>query len=112
MGKGDARLARDDRYGSSRGLTNREGESAPLHGGLSPDPWVRLRWRGAGQPELFGSGEQMLNGGGVPPRSSTRCTFAHGLKLGGDLLQGAVRRGGGDAGDQPDQPVIARLARC
>ena len=32
------------------------------------------------------------------------------LKLGGNLQQGAARRGG-DAGDQPDQPVIALLAR-
>ena len=53
----------------------------------------------------------MLDGRGVPPRSTARCTLVHGLKLGGDLLQSAVRRGGGDAGDQPDQPVIARLAR-
>src|SRR3954466_8228306 len=35
----------------------------------------------AGQPELFGSGEKMLDGGWVPPRSTTRRTFAHGLKL-------------------------------
>ena len=53
----------------------------------------------------------MLDGGGVPPRSTARRTLAHGLKLGGDLLQRAVRRGRGDAGDQPDQSVIARLAR-
>jgi hypothetical protein len=47
----------------------------------------------------------------VPPRSTTWRTLAHGLKLGGDLLQSVIRRGGGDAGDQPDQSVIARLAR-
>jgi hypothetical protein len=38
-------------------------------------------------------------------------SFAHGLKLGGDLLQRSVRRGGGCGGDQPDQPVIALLVR-
>ena len=78
---------------------------------LSPDSWVHLRWRGPGQPKLFGSSEQVLDGRRVPPRSTTRRTFAHGLKLGSDLLQSAVRRGGGDAGDQPDQSIIARLAR-
>ena len=53
----------------------------------------------------------MLDGRGVPPRSTARRTLVHGLKLGGDLLQGTVRGGSGDAGDQPDQPVIAPLAR-
>ena len=46
---------------------------------------------------------------GLPSRSTTRCTLAHGLKLGGDLLKRAVRCGGGNAGDQPKQPIIPVL---
>ena len=45
----------------------------------------------------------------MPSRSTARCAFAHGLKLGGDLLERAVRRGGGNAGDQPKQPIIPVL---
>jgi hypothetical protein len=47
----------------------------------------------------------------VPSRSTTRGALAHGLKLGGDLLECAVRRGGGNAGDQPNQSVIAAPRR-
>ena len=47
----------------------------------------------------------------MPPCSTQRSALAHGLELGCDLLEGAVGCGGGDPGDQPDQPVIAGLAR-
>ena len=43
----------------------------------------------------------------MPSCSAARRALAHGLKLRGDLLECAVRRGGGDAGDQPNQSVIA-----
>jgi hypothetical protein len=46
----------------------------------------------------------------VPACSTARRALAHGLKLCGDLLQCAIRRCRLDAGDQPDQPVIALLA--
>ena len=77
---------------------------------LSPDPWIELCWRSTGQPKLFCPTKQVLDGGGVPPCSTARRALAHGLKLGGDLLQGAVWRCRLDAGDQPHQPVIALLA--
>src|ERR1700733_5069000 len=77
---------------------------------LSPDPWIDLHWRSAGQPELFCSSEQVLDGGRVPPGATARRALAHGLELSGDLLQGALRRCGGDTRDEPDQPVVALLA--
>jgi hypothetical protein len=45
----------------------------------------------------------------MPTGSTSRRPFAHCLELGGNLLQRAVRRGGFDTGDQPDQPIVARL---
>ena len=45
----------------------------------------------------------------MPSCSTPRRAFAHGLELGGDLLQRAIGRRRLDAGDQPDQPVIAEL---
>ncbi len=63
------------------------------------------------KPEPFRSIKQVLDGGGVPPCSAARRALAHVFELGGNLLQGAIRRCRLDAGDQPDQPVIALLAR-
>ena len=45
--------------------------------------------------------------GGVPSGSAPRRAFAHGFELGGDLLERAIGRCRLDAGDQPDQPVVA-----
>ena len=47
----------------------------------------------------------------MPSHSTARRALAHGLRLGGDLLQCAIRRRRLEAGDQPDQPVITLLAR-
>ena len=47
----------------------------------------------------------------MPPCSTARRALAHVFELGGNLLQSAIRRCCLDAGDQPDQPVIALLAR-
>jgi len=43
----------------------------------------------------------------VPSGSTTRRAFAHGFKPGGDLLERAFRRGGGN--DETDQSVITSL---
>lgn len=48
----------------------------------------------------------------MPSRSTAWCSFMHGLELGGDLLQGPVRRSSLDAGDQPDEPVITTVPPC
>ena len=70
---------------------------------------VDLCGRSSGQTEMLRPGQQMLDRRGVPSRSAARRAFAHGLELGGDLLQRAIGRCRLDAGDQPDQPVIALL---
>ena len=41
--------------------------------------------------------------------AAVRRTLAHGLQLGGDLLQCPIRRRGPDADDQADQPIRAAL---
>jgi hypothetical protein len=43
----------------------------------------------------------------VPSRATPGCAFAHGLQLGSDLLQRAIGRRRLDAGDEPDQPIVA-----
>ena len=48
----------------------------------------------------------------MPSRSAPRRAFAHGLELGGDLLERAIGRRRLDAGDQPDQPIVPRLRLC
>jgi len=75
----------------------------------SPDAWIDLGGRGSGQPELLCPRQQMLDRGGMPACSAARGALAHGLELGGDLLQRPVRRRRGDARDQPHQAVIGRL---
>lgn len=42
----------------------------------------------------------------MPARAPSGCTLAHGFQLGGDLLQGAVRRGGRDVGNQSNEPIV------
>jgi len=43
----------------------------------------------------------MLDRRWVPARAAARRAFVHGLKLGGDLPQRVIGRGGLDAGDEP-----------
>jgi hypothetical protein len=71
--------------------------------------WPDLASRASGQAEPSCPIQQVLDGGGVPAGSAARRAFVHDLELGGDLLERAARRCGFDAGDQPDQPIIAWL---
>ncbi len=61
---------------------------------------------------MLGSGQQLFDGGGVPTRAAPRRAFAHTLKLGGYLLEGAIERRHFDPGDQSNQAVVAVLRPC
>ena len=66
---------------------------------------------GAEQAELFGAVEQAFDGGGRPAGSAPRRALEHGLELRADFGERQIGVGAGDAGDQGEQTLAARLAR-
>jgi len=65
----------------------------------------------AKQAELFGAVEQAFDGGGRPAGSAPRGSLVHGFELRADLLERQIGIGSGDAGDQGEETLAARLAR-
>ena len=76
---------------------------------LAPGIGLDLPRGGAGQTDLRGPGQQMLDGGRMPAGAAAGRALAHGFKLGSDLLQREIRRGGGDVGDQPHKAVVGAV---
>ena len=63
----------------------------------------------ARQAEALRLGQEVFDRRRVPSRAAAWRAFAHGFQLRGDLLERAIRCCRLDAGNEPDQPVIAWL---
>jgi hypothetical protein len=57
--------------------------------------------------QFLGARQKVFDRRGMPPWAASWRAFVHGPELGGDLLQGTVGRCGLDAGDQPDESIVA-----
>lgn len=86
-------------------------ECLPRHG-LCPNLGRSPQQCGSGKTETFRPVQQMLDRRGMQSRSAARRAFAHGFELGGDSLERAIKGRCFDAGNQPDQAVVALLDRA
>ena len=69
-------------------------------------PRVTCKDAGPAMPSRSARVRRCLTEEGCHRVPARRCAFAHGLELGSNLLQRATGR---DAGDQPDQAIVALL---